>query len=219
MTIRRDIHYIETNHLLEPESKHDESTMMSPFAYEFSKAQLSHAKAKEKIGKYAATLIEPNDVILLDTGTTVNYVAESLPNNIPLTIICYNANVLHYLTRKTNISLILAGGYYHFGSMSFESTENLELLRRLRATKMFVSTSGVERVGLTCSNQYEVLTKKTAIDSSVRKILLADSGKFGVVRSSLFAKLSDMDAVISDEKLPEDWRNYLQDQGLEVTIV
>ena len=114
---------------------------------------------------------------------------ESLPEDFPLTVICYNYNVMQTLFNRRNIQIILAGGYFHRSSLSFESTENTDLLKRLRASKIFISTSGVEKMGLTCSNQYEVTTKSPALHSSKTKILLADSSKFGVVRSSLFSSL------------------------------
>ena len=224
MTIRRDLQYIKDNHLISPNEAPAKAVASTPSvhaqaAYEFSEAQISHADAKRRIGAYAASLITPNDVLILDTGTTVNALAENLPEDIPSTVICYNSNILPYIRARNNISLILAGGYYHTGSMSFESKENIELLSRLRATKIFVSTSGVERTGLTCSNQYEVITKQTAIASSMKKILLCDSSKFGIIRSSFFARLTDMDMVISDTDLSEDWVDYMHEAKLHVDLV
>ena len=40
---------------------------------------------------------------------------------------------------------------------------------------MFVSASGVhEKLGMTCAHNYEVVTKKAALESSLQKILVAD---------------------------------------------
>ena len=175
--------------------------------------------SKRRIGTFAASLVQPNDVIILDTGTTVNFMAQSLPPDIPLTIICYNYNILPALYNRPNIQLIVAGGYFHRSSLSFESTENIELLQRLRASKIFISTSGVDRMGLTCSNQYEVTTKSTALHSSKTKILLSDSSKFGVMRSSLFASLEEMDVVISDTNLSAEWQQCLQRKNIELHLV
>jgi DeoR family deoxyribose operon repressor len=224
MTIRRDLQYIEDNHLISQNEAPAKTAVKAPTAhaqstYVFSEAQASHTDAKNRIGAYAASLISPNDVLILDTGTTVNALAENLPEDFPYTVICYNSNILPYIRSRSNISLILAGGYYHPGSMSFESTENIELLSRLRATKIFVSTSGVEKTGLTCSNQYEVITKQTAINSAMKKILLCDSSKFGIIRSSFFARLTDMDTVISDTDLSDDWVDYMREANLRVDLV
>ena len=236
MTVRRDIHYIEENGFpnqgtavpenygsvsFDPVQPIQNSSSVIPAAgsYEFTSANELNSISKRRIGAYAATLVKPNDVIILDTGTTVNCMVQALPEDIPLTVICYNYNVMQMLYSRKNIQIILAGGYFHRSSLSFESTENTELLKRLRASKIFISTSGVEKMGLTCSNQYEVITKSTALHSSRTKILLADSSKFGVVRSSLFSPLEEMDLVISDTGLPAEWKQYLEEKDIQLTLV
>ena len=233
MTVRRDIRYIEENGFPEqsvplpgqyaaaPVSQPQNCSVETPVksGYEFSAANALNSDSKRRIGAYAATLLKPNDVIILDTGTTINCMMQALPEDIPLTVICYNFNVMQVLYNRQNIQIILAGGYFHRSSLSFESTENTELLKRLRASKIFISTSGVEKMGLTCSNQYEVTTKSTALHSSRTKILLADSSKFGVVRSSLFAPLEEMDMIISDTGLSSDWRQYLEEKNIPLELV
>ena len=233
MTVRRDIRYIEENGFPEqsvplpgqyaaaPVSPPQNCSVETPVksGYEFSAANALNSDSKRRIGAYAATLLKPNDVIILDTGTTINCMMQALPEDIPLTVICYNFNVMQVLYNRQNIQIILAGGYFHRSSLSFESTENTELLKRLRASKIFISTSGVEKMGLTCSNQYEVTTKSTALHSSRTKILLADSSKFGVVRSSLFAPLEEMDMIISDTGLSSDWRQYLEEKNIPLELV
>ena len=204
MTIRRDIKYIEENNLLD---------LFQPSVVREG-ASVSCAGAR-----YAVSLIKPNDVLMMDTGTTVDLVASFLPMDLPLTVICYNYNVLSHLYDRDNIRLMLAGGYYHRISESFESSENVSFLQNVRATKMFVSTSGVEKLGLTCTSQYEVITKQTAIHSSLKRILLADSSKFGVIKSGFFADLKDMDLIITDEGLSQDWQNYIQEMNIALKIV
>lgn len=236
MTVRRDIHYIEENGFPDrgtavpgssgtPSFDPVPSIPASPSGipvtggYEFSSARELNSDSKRRIGAYAATLVKPNDVIILDTGSTINCMVQALPDDIPLTVICYNYNVMQMLYSRKNIQIILAGGYFHRSSLSFESTENTELLKRLRASKIFISTSGVEKMGLTCSNQFEVITKSTALHSSRTKILLADSSKFGVVRSSLFSPLEEMDMIISDTGLSGDWKQYLEEKGIHLELV
>ncbi len=221
MTIRRDIKYIEENNLLDlfQPSVVREGAGVSCAGYEFYREAEKMADEKLRIARYAVSLIKPNDVLMMDTGTTVDLVASFLPMDLPLTVICYNYNVLSHLYDRDNIRLMLAGGYYHRISESFESSENVSFLQNVRATKMFVSTSGVEKLGLTCTSQYEVITKQTAIHSSLKRILLADSSKFGVIKSGFFADLKDMDLIITDEGLSQDWQNYIQEMNIALKIV
>jgi DeoR family deoxyribose operon repressor len=69
--------------------------------------------------------------------------------------------------------------YYHANTQPFESAETINLIRRIRATKPFLSAAGVSReLEITCTNQYEVDVKQACIESSP----LADSKKFGQIR-------------------------------------
>ena len=53
----------------------------------------------------------------------------------------------------------------------FESPEANNLIKSHRATKLFLSASGVhEKLGITCAHNYEVLTKRAVISSSLTKI-------------------------------------------------
>lgn len=223
MTIRRDLKQIEEDHMvnsLHPKNPFlGASTSFDNSTYDFNAQNSKYAEAKERIAKRAVELIQPNDTIILDTGTTVHQIAQLIPHNMPLTIILYNLNTLPILCNNPNINIILAGGYYHKKSESFESDDNINLIKRLRAAKMFVSTSGVETNGLTCSNQYEVLTKEAAIQSSIQKILVTDSSKFGVVKSSLFSSLEEMDIVISDDGLSDEWKEYMDEHQIQYELV
>lgn len=101
----------------------------------------------------------------------------------------------------------------------FESPEGISLIKKTRATKVFVSAAGVhENLGVTCSNNYEVLTKQAIINSSLEKILLVDSSKFGVVKSAYFADLDDFDTIITDDGISNEWKEIIHTKGIKLII-
>jgi DeoR family deoxyribose operon repressor len=178
--------------------------------YLLDREETRHRAAKMRIGAAAAALVEGQDIIIIDAGSTTEYLATSLPAELPLTILCYTLNSLMAIHRRRHCRLIFPGGYFHANTLMFESAEGLELIRRSRATKAFISASGVnDRLGVTCSNAYEVEAKRAAINSSLEKILLVDSSKFGRVRSAYFADLVDFDRVITDSRIPPAYREAI----------
>lgn len=221
MTVRRDLKFITDNNLLPSQNQFDfkPASVSTYYNYEYEVEKKINLEAKQKIARYAVNLINPNDTIIFDTGSTVQNIIELLPYDIPLTVICYNFNNLPVFQKMSNINLVLAGGYFHKSSLSFESEENVHLLQRLRASKMFVSTSGIEKNGMTCSNQYEVVTKQAAINSSLQKILVTDSSKFGIVKSSFFSSLEEMDSIITDSNLSVEWIEYLKELELPLHLI
>lgn len=52
---------------------------------------------KELIGKFAATLVEPNDTVIIDSGSTTEHLAHYIPGGMPMTALCYSMNILNEL--------------------------------------------------------------------------------------------------------------------------
>lgn len=158
-----------------------------------------HAAAKAAAGAIAARLIEDDDTIFIDCGTTTPHLAAQIPPGLRLTAICYSLNVAEILSRRQNTRMILLGGLFHPGAASFSGEPALEELRRLSINKAFMSAGGVhETRGVTCSHFHEVPVKQAAIARAVQSYLVVDSSKLGKVRAAPFAELSDFTSVVSD---------------------
>lgn len=177
-------------------------------------------RQKERIGQFAASLIASGDVIIIDTGSTTARMLPHIPSNHNLTVVCYNANVMLELRGRQGIQLFMCGGVYHENTEMFESVESIQFIKRIRANKVFLSAAGVhEQLGITCANNYEVPTKNAIIKSASEKILMADSSKFGQIRSSYFCELSDINTIITDTDLSADWRERILSKGIVLHLV
>lgn len=215
MTIRRDLEYLKENNLL-----YEQNQTRNPGDYIYSEEQIKHLEKKRRIAEFAATMIEPEDILILDSGTTTGELSRYMPEDFPLTVLCYNFHILSQLYKQDNLSIIVAGGYYHRRDLMFECKEAVDLIKRLRASKMFVSASGIhEKLGLTCAYPHETSTKRASIDSALKKILIADSSKFGQVRPGYFAQLSEMNEIITDTDLTKEWQEQIAMQGIVLHLV
>lgn len=225
MTIRRDLKSLEENDVInrgygKATLKETPREDFKDENYELLSAKTKHNDEKERIGKYAATLVKPGDILILDTGSTTERIAKYIPDDMDLTVMCYNYNTLAYLVHKPYVNLIFPGGYYHPNGQFFESLHGIKLIEETRVTKMFLSVSGIHKtLGITCSNNYEVLTKRSAIQSARTRIIVADSSKFGKIRPAYFATLEDVDMIITDTGLSQEWQEYLERLGIELVMV
>lgn len=223
ITIRRDlyelrdrgmIHYVSGVAIYHPGGR---GTGKRPYELSDEK-QVNHEK-KVRIGRLAASLLQPGDNIIIDTGSTTEQFARQIPGNLPMTALCYNVNIMNELLQRPQIKLLVAGGVYHRNTQMFESPEGLALINRTRATKVFLSAAGVsEHLGLTCMNQYEVEAKKAILEASLSRVLLVDSTKFDVVRPAFFAQLSAVDEVVTDGDIPRQWMEILEQQNIRLHI-
>ena len=175
---------------------------------------------KERIGKAAAALLEPGDVVFLDVGTTVERMAASIDKNMHLTAVCFAFNTMVELQKKNLSQIIMGGGYYHPSSEVFESEAMVPIMNGLRATKAFIAPSACDMDhGLTCPAQYDKTIKRLEINNSKRRILLITSQKFDTIKSTAFASWDEIDQVITDSGIPDRWKKFLSDKGIEVKIV
>ena len=174
---------------------------------------------KRRIGERAASLIEPDDVVVIDSGTTTEYLARAIPDNIHITIVCYTLNILFEVYKRKSCRIIFAGGYYHDNTMMFESLEGRQLIKKLRATKSFLGATGIsDKLGVTCSNACEPDVKRAAVDSSLKRVLLADSSKFELVRPYYFADLGEFDVIVTDKNIPSRYEKLIKELGKTLII-
>jgi DeoR family deoxyribose operon repressor len=173
-----------------------------------------------RIGECAVQLIETDDIVIFDTGSTTEFIARLLPEKLKCTVLCYNVNILVEVHKKANCNVIFTGGFYHDNTMMFESPEGVALIKRNRANKAFISATGInDRLGITCENEYELDTRQAIIQSSMTRILVADSSKFDKVRSTHFASLEDIDVLVTDEGIPDKYRQLVPQLGIDLYIV
>lgn len=225
MTIRRDLAVLNKNNIVNnifgatiynPEN----APQKSEDDYELTHHMILKETEKMRIGRAAAQLIKHDDTIIIDAGTTTEMLAHHLPNHLKITALFYNINILLALKDKPNIAMIFPGGYFRPNTQMFESEESLLLIKRTRATKVFVSAAGVHKdLGITCSNGYELPTKHAIMASGLEKILLVDSSKFGSVKSAYVTHLTEFHTVITDTGIPEEWSSYIQSLGIKLICV
>jgi DeoR family deoxyribose operon repressor len=220
MTIRRDLELLARDNVVR--MVHAGAVLVSQEntpRYSLSEAGSHMAEEKRRIGRRAAALLQPQDIVIVDSGSTTECLVKAIPDGLPLTLICFSLNVLVAAHRNKECRIVFAGGVLHENTLMFESSEGAQLIRRYRANKAFLSASGLsERLGVTCANSYEVETKKAAIASSLERILLADSSKFGRIHPSHFAELRDFSALVTDAGLSPESAQDLRANGIEVLI-
>jgi DeoR family deoxyribose operon repressor len=215
MTIRRDLERLRQDNVIS--LVHGAAIYKS---YNLDLEKGVNISEKERIGKAAARRIQPDDTVIIDIGTTTEHLARYIPQNYSINVLCFTMNSLAEIYKKNIKGFIIGGGSFHPDTQLFESPETIELIRRTRATKFFVSTAGINRkLELTTVNFYEVGVKQTCIQHADQKFLLADSTKFDKVKPAYFARLSDIHVVITDSGIREEWVRILEDMGIEVEIV
>ncbi len=222
MTVRRDLDVLEQQGKIR--RTHGGAVLLDPSTsvrdpYILGEQTTMNAREKNLIGIRAASLVQPHDTIFLDSGSTTPFVAKHLSPELPLTVLCYTfTNALEFYKRK-NANLILLGGFFHRDSNIFHSVENRALVSKTRADRAFISAGGLDpELGLTTYFYDEADIKREMIRSARQIVLVTDSTKFGKISVTHFAGLDEVDTIVTDNGISEEYRKVLGDRGIELII-
>jgi DeoR family deoxyribose operon repressor len=223
MTVRRDLKEMEKEGFIKRThggAVLSSGTITIEDPYIINKETTRNIQQKSRIGEKAASLICPNETVFFDSGSTTFFVAKFVNKRIPFTAVCYTfKNAIEFYKWK-DINLILSGGFFHRDSNVFQSINGTSQISSIRADKAFISSAGVdEKLGLTTYFYFEADIKKAMITSAKQRILVVDSSKFGKVSITFFANLDDINIIITDEGISEEYKKIIKSRDIELYIV
>lgn len=219
VTIRKDLRQLEKKGLLY--RTHGGATPISPHIAErnVSEKEKINIEQKRRIGVAAAKLIEDNDSIIINSGSTVCEFAKNITPNNSLTIVTSSVTATLIISELDNINLLLLGGNFRKRSMSVIGNYSMGFLSNITCTKCFLGVDGIDMdFGITTSNIEEADLNKSMMRVSIRTIVLCDSSKF---RNKGFAKIcdiDDIDIIITDDGIPASMKSELESKGIELII-
>lgn len=230
MTVRRDISYLKKNGYVTVfhggVSLHADQKNVAPSfryaPYLFDKADKERLAEKKRIAEFATTLIEPFDAIGIDNGTTCRYMLDYMHNVSNCILYTYSMQVLAKAINleSNNIRLFCFGGLYHHDLKMFESMDVLDIIKKTHINKLFLGAVGVSSVyGLSCAQPYEVDIRRTLMSVSEQIIVLADSSKINKSWYLKYGEISDVDILITDNKITEEQKESLTKCGIKLYIV
>jgi DeoR/GlpR family transcriptional regulator of sugar metabolism len=221
-TIRRDLTMLEKQGVLRRTQGGAILGEISPSSPPRQSFDLRSGKClaeKERIGKWAATFIQPGSTIILDAGTTTQQVVNHITAIERLTVATNSLEIANSLIPYQNLTVILSGGILLGSSRSLIGLPAEQFFSQIHADQLFLATCGISlEKGLTNGNMYETPVKQKMIEVAREVILLADHEKFGKAALSPFASLDRVHRIITDEKAPPEMVAQLESQGIEVII-
>jgi DeoR family transcriptional regulator, fructose operon transcriptional repressor len=231
MTVRRDLDELEARGVCQ--RIHGGAISLRVTEYRpppypsYIQREQSQVREKLAIGRAAAALVRPGEVIVIDSGTTAAYMAQALRNTFPLTVITNSIRVLDQLNDDIHISLISPGGTLSLeerttvgGDLAFVGPIAVQTLRSFRPGKAFISTAGITIAdGISNAGLFQAEIKRTMIEIADEAILITDYSKFGRVAGFLVAPVTAFKKVITDTRAPEQDVATLRAQGIEVIQV
>lgn len=190
----------------------------------FSEKMQLHNAAKQRIGKAAAELIRPHDVLLFDSGTTtleiVKQISPELKQGTSITLVTNSLPISQEVLAWPSPNLIVLGGIYLPDYQATAGPQTLQQLNELTADCVFLGTDGLTLTGgVTTANILMAEVDRLMVDRSRKVVLVTDSSKFGRIGFVPAASLNRFQMIITDTEAPPELVSSIRDLGVDVKLV
>ena len=171
---------------------------------------------KFTIAQKAMELLQPHSSVFLDASTTNLMLAKSLPD-INLNIVTTGPSIALELCRLHNPVVTLCCGTINRKNLALYGQNTLEMLDKINIDLAFIGVSGCSvDAGFTCGTEGDMLVKRLVIQKARTSVVMCTQDKLKCLMPYTFAKMSDVDYLISDEPMPEAFQIAAEEAGLKI---
>jgi DeoR/GlpR family transcriptional regulator of sugar metabolism len=220
-TIRRDLNQLEQEGLIQKNYggailvEEIENVAIPPV----QQRKFQYYEEKNAIGLKAAELVQGNQIIILDSGSTTWCLARHLKQKAGLTVVTNGLNIAEECSQNEETSIFLLGGKLVKRSMSVVGPQAQMELHKYNAHYVFLGTSGVTlRKGFTSSDIYEAEMKEAMVTAGQKVVILADHSKFQRQALVSFSSFKDVDIVITSDLTDPDLVKEMESMGVQVIV-
>ena len=221
-TIRRDLFNLEQQGKLKCTRGGAVSLVPAKASCEpfYAVRQDYHVEEKRRIANAALEYIQPNDTVILDSGTTVLELAKLLRDKRDLYIATNDLHGAMELSSNPAITLMMLGGCVRTGYFSINGIFTTDMLRQIHADIVFLGADAIDsEIGLMTFSPDELQTKRMMIKSSRKSIVLCDHSKFSAIAFANVAPLSNIDLVITGREVDPNILKRLKDANVNIQVV
>lgn len=173
-----------------------------------------NVEEKESIAKKALKFIRPNITVFLDSGSTTTVLARIWPDQ-PDFIFTSSIVCAAELSKLKNPTVFIVGGKLNKYSMSVCGLQAIESLKSVNFDLAVLGvTSYSSDSGFSCGVLMESYLKQAALRQSAEKIVLMDSSKTGKKSTFQVCWLKEVDTVISDQNISDDFQTECEEAGV-----
>ena len=190
-TVRRDLRELAASGKLQ--RVHGGALPASPAAADLQVRGAVSVADKQALGRAAAAMIAPGQLVLLDGGTTALQVARHIPDGLRATVVTHSPAVALALAAHPHLEIIMLGGRLFRHSMVNVGAAVIDAAAQLRADLFFMGVTGVHPdAGLTTGDAEEAAVKRALHACAAQTVVLASAEKLLTASAFVIAPLRDL---------------------------
>lgn len=218
-TIRRDLEWLESQGVLERTRGGAMLSQRIRAEEEYQQRALRYIEEKRLIGAKTASLIEPGDLVFINSGTTTEQVIRHIKDIPNVTVITNNTSALNEAIDQ-DFELVLLGGTYLPLSRAVIGMFSTDNLNQVYASKAIIGVDGISlKYGCTVPTQPEAEVVRLMIEHTQGPVIIVtDFSKWGSVSNHLVARIEQIHKLVTDDKFDLNARVALASRSIEVII-
>ncbi|GKX52040.1 DeoR/GlpR family DNA-binding transcription regulator [Budvicia aquatica] len=173
---------------------------------------------KGAIAEMAAKMVKSGDSVVLDAGTTTLEIARRL-THLPLRVITTDLHIALFFSEFKQIEVTIIGGRIDDSSQSCIGEHGRQLLRQIYPDIAFMSCNSwsLEK-GVTTPTEEKAAIKASIVANATRRVLVADSSKYGTYSLFCAYPLTQFTDVVTDSSLSSDMQQVLNRQSFTLSL-
>lgn len=197
MTVRRVLHKLADAGLVIRTPGGAMAAPSGSMEKSFLERSAKMAGAKDAIGRAAARLVQDGETVVLDSGTSIRYIARYLASKRDVTVVTTSLAVLEELAGSPSVQVRLTGGVYRRSSHDLAGNAALDALGGIHADKVFFGAAAVSfHKGVM---NYDAEMPKVFLRAGRERVLVIDSSKIGTEAVYRLCAVEKCDLVVTDK--------------------
>lgn len=223
-TLRRDIKLLHDDGLIEKQygfvidaknASGERSASTLSLALPYHERSFINAKEKAVTARLAAQLIENDDVIFIDSGSTTALIVEYLQHLKHVTIITNNLDVVVRSRPYLQLDVYVLPGLYKRNNNSFSLLTESYIYDYYNIKKAFLACTGLTVAdGVSHMDLSERVIKNYTISHTKKCCLLADHSKFGYTAPLHLCNLDAFSMICTDRKPDKEYIDYCMQHSI-----
>ncbi|HXK61241.1 MAG TPA: DeoR/GlpR family DNA-binding transcription regulator [Acidobacteriota bacterium] len=216
-TVRRDLTELEKGGVLRRVHGGALSLQSRDDLLDFNRQSVQRREEKQLIGKAAAGLVEDEQTLILDGGSTVAEVARNLMGR-RLQIVTNSLPIAEIFSESRTVELTLTGGYLYPRLRILLGPFCERMLASVSADVLIMGIGGITESGLSNNNSLIVHSECQMINVSRKVIIVADHTKFGRKALVHLAPLEAANVIVTDAGIAPEFEELIRIRGIELVI-
>lgn len=180
----------------------------------------ANLSVKKLLAEATVSLINENEAVILDSGTTTAEVAKCLRDFRRLVVMTNGFNVAQNLLDANGVEVLMTGGTLRKKSLSFYGRQAEDSLRLYHFDKVILGVDGYDfHGGITTHFEYEAILNRLMCNVAKQVIVVTDSTKFNRTGVHRICDFDQIDVLVTDSGIPTSFANSLEKAGVKVITV